>query len=343
MKISLAICFFLFAAFANLQIGNSIDPARSDELPLSQNPAVKKQQVVVKKKKVHSDPSDPKIAAEHHFTLADIDHNELLDRDEFKSLYLHLTSRLGGVVMSSESEHGKYAGISQTGLSVAESAMNFWGAFFNSVAMIIVTELGDKTFFIAAILAMRNPRGIIFAGAISALVIMTVLSTVIGFALPQLLPKAYTHVLAAGLFAYFGYKLLSEAYGMYKEGKGGANDTNEELTEVEEELKSNTALPSTKDDVQGKLQAANFMILSQAFTMTFFAEWGDRSQIATIALAAHKDPYGVTLGGCIGHSLCTGIAVIGGRYLAGKIPERTVLLAGGVLFVLFALHAMFFG
>ena len=41
---------------------------------------------------------------------------------------------------------------------------------------------------------MRNPRGIIFAGAISALVIMTVLSTVIGFALPQLLPKAYTHI-----------------------------------------------------------------------------------------------------------------------------------------------------
>lgn len=83
--------------------------------------------------------------------------------------------------------------------------------------------------------------------------------------------------------------------------------------------------------------------MTQAFTMTFFAEWGDRSQIATIALAAHKDPYGVTLGGCIGHSLCTGIAVVGGRYLAGKIPERTVLLAGGILFVLFAIHALIWG
>ena len=229
MKNHISICFFLLAAFANTHIGNSIDPATPGELPLSQNPTVKKQKIVVEKKKVSSNPSDPKIAAEHHFTLADVDHNELLDRDEFKSLYLHLTSQLGGVVMHSESEHGKYAGIAKTGLSVAESAMNFWGAFFNSVAMIIVTELGAKTFFIAAILAMRNPRGIIFAGAISALVIMTVLSTVIGFALPQLLPKAYTHILAAGLFAYFGYKLLSEAYGMYKDGKGGANDTNEEL------------------------------------------------------------------------------------------------------------------
>ena len=74
--------------------------------------------------------------------------------------------------------------------------------------------------------------------------------------MPQLLPKSFTHLLAAGLFAFFGYKLLSEAYEMYKTGKGGANDTNEELTEVEEELKGNSTLPSTKDDVQGKEQAS---------------------------------------------------------------------------------------
>ena len=87
-------------------------------------------------------------------------------------------------------EHGKYAGIAKKGLTVATEALGFWSAFLNSVAMIIVTELGDKTFFIAAIMAMRNPRGIIFAGAVGALIIMTILSTVIGFALPQLLPKS---------------------------------------------------------------------------------------------------------------------------------------------------------
>jgi hypothetical protein len=51
----------------------------------------------------------------------------------------------------------------------------------------------------------------------------------------------------------------------------------------------------------------------QTFTMTFLAEWGDRSQIATIALASAKDPYGVTVGGVLGHSMCTGLAVVGGR------------------------------
>lgn len=46
--------------------------------------------------------------------------------------------------------------------------------------MIIVTELGDKTFFIAAIMAMRYARSTVFAGAISALAVMTILSAALG-------------------------------------------------------------------------------------------------------------------------------------------------------------------
>jgi len=84
-------------------------------------------------------------------------------------------------------------------------------------------------------------------------------------------------------------------------------------------------------------------IFSAIFMMTFLAEWGDRSQIATIALAADKDPFGVTIGGFIGHSLCTGLAVIGGKLLATRISERTVTLMGGCLFLVFAVHSIIYG
>merc|ERR1712196_628520 len=144
-----------------------------------------------------------------------------------------------------------------------------------------------------------------------------------------------THYASAILFAFFGFQLLKDAYEMTHTG------ASEELQEVEDELKEDT------DDIEAgeaaKQRAAHFKILVQAFTMTFLAEWGDRSQIATIALAAAKDPYGVTVGGILGHSFCTGLAVVGGRLVASKISEKTVSYIGGALFLLFAIHAFVMG
>lgn len=54
--------------------------------------------------------------------------------------------------------------------------VGFIHAFVASISVIIVSELGDKTFFIAAIMAMRHPRLTVFLGAMSALGLMTVLA-----------------------------------------------------------------------------------------------------------------------------------------------------------------------
>jgi putative Ca2+/H+ antiporter (TMEM165/GDT1 family) len=76
--------------------------------------------------------------------------------------------------------------------------------------------------------------------------------------------------------------------------------------------------------------------------MTFLAEWGDRSQLTTIILGAREDPFGVTLGGVLGHAMCTATAVIGGRMIATKISVKTVTLIGGVVFLIFALSSLLF-
>lgn len=55
-------------------------------------------------------------------------------------------------------------------------SLGFVHAFVASLSVIVVSELGDKTFFIAAIMAMRHSRITVFTGAISALALMTVLS-----------------------------------------------------------------------------------------------------------------------------------------------------------------------
>lgn len=216
------------------------------------------------------------------------------------------------------------------GSSFSEGALKAASSPQSFAVMILVTELGDKTFFIAALLAMRHDRLAVFFGSAGALAAMTALSATIGLVLPKLMPRKYTHWATVALFVYFGLKLLWEALQMLRSGSGCG--PSEELEEVEQSLKEQS--PKAKQ---------TWAVAGQALTLTFLAEWGDRSQISTIALAAAKDPLGVTLGGIIGHSCCTSLAVLGGRVLAEHISERMVVTAGGVLFLCFALHGAIVG
>lgn len=213
--------------------------------------------------------------------------------------------------------------------SIADGT-GFTPGFIQSLLLILACELGDRTFFVAAILAMKSSRIIVWCGALAALAAMTVLSAAIGKAFPLLLDKQYTQIAAAALFGYFGIQLLREWWKM--RGQNAAE--NEELAEVEEELNADDNGKKALGR-NGKLSLM-YPIFMKAFTMTALAEWGDRSQIATIALAAAKDLYGVILGGILGHAICTGLAVVGGRLLATKISERAVALMGGILFIIFA-------
>ncbi len=54
--------------------------------------------------------------------------------------------------------------------------LGFLHGFVASLSVILVSELGDKTFFIAAIMAMRHSRLTVLIGALGALVFMTILS-----------------------------------------------------------------------------------------------------------------------------------------------------------------------
>lgn len=168
---------------------------------------------------------------------------------------------------------------------------------------------------------MRHPRHLVLAGVLAALATMTIVSVVIGQAV-AFLPKVYTHYAAVGLFLLFGLKLLYDASQM----TGLATD------EVVEEAKE--AVQVSEKNLRGRTNG--FAILLESFILTFLAEWGDRTQIATVTLAAANHPVGVTLGAIVGHSICAVIAVMGGCLIAGKISERMVTAIGGGLFLIFA-------
>ncbi|KAJ1920094.1 GCR1-dependent translation factor 1 [Tieghemiomyces parasiticus] len=273
----------------------------------------------------------------------------------------------------------------------------------SSVLVTIVSEIGDKTFFIAAIMAMKHSRLLIFSAALSALAVMTVLSALMGHVLPHLIPQRFVELAAALLFLVFGVKMIMEGWEM--EADHALKEMDETSAELEDAKKgeeafeleagefaiggasgshqpatgsSTSAAPRHNIQIRGGSPATNSQdadsakyhsgrtagkamstgeerlpglvghlhylmqqVFSPVFLQTalimFVAEWGDRSQLATIALAAAADMVWVSIGTIFGHALCTGLAVVGGRILATRISVRTVTLSGGALFIVFGL------
>lgn len=215
--------------------------------------------------------------------------------------------------------------------------------FLSSLSMIIVSEIGDKTFFIACLMAMRHPKLSVYIGAIGALAAMTVLSALLGVMVPNLLSVQITQMLAVVLFLGFGFKILYDELCKKKD----AEESDDEMAEAAAALRKkdpNDAMESGSVTSSAHISAPARRwrrcfnpVIVEAFTLTFVAEWGDRSQLATIALAAAKNPYGVTVGGILGHAICTGGAVLCGNMIAQRVSMRTVNIVGGLLFIFFGI------
>ena len=94
----------------------------------------------------------------------------------------------------------------------------------------MVSEIGDKTFFIAAILAMTNNKLIIFFGALAALYLMTVLSALLGWVVTTFIPREITYYTCTAIMFLFGLKMLWEAWRMKDD------EAQETQREVEQEL-----------------------------------------------------------------------------------------------------------
>ncbi|KAG5532491.1 hypothetical protein RHGRI_026946 [Rhododendron griersonianum] len=242
--------------------------------------------------------------------------------------------------------------------------------FTKSLAMTVLSEIGDKTFFAAAILAMRHPRRLVLLGCLTALIVMTILSVVVGWAAPNLIvyllatfkvitdptdseifrscktakiSRKWTHHVTTLLFLGFGLWSLWDVV----KGEGES----EELAEVEAKLdadwKATNGSVKERSKADDDLKKERRQLLTQffspiflkAFSITFFGEWGDKSQLATIGLAADENPFGVVLGGILGQALCTTAAVLGGKSLASQISEKFVAFSGGVLFIIFGIQS----
>ncbi|XP_021806989.1 protein PAM71-homolog, chloroplastic [Prunus avium] len=212
--------------------------------------------------------------------------------------------------------------------------------FTAAFSLIFVSEIGDKTFFIAALLAMQYDKALVLLGSTGALSLMTILSVIIGRIFNSV-PAQFQTTLPIGEYAavtlllFFGLKSIKDAWDLPSNVAKSGGKSSPELDEYVE------AEELVKEKVSKRLSNP-LEIVWKSFSLVFVAEWGDRSMLATIALGAAQSPWGVASGAIAGHVLATSIAVLGGAFLASYISEKLVGYVGGGLFLVFAV-ATFFG
>lgn len=228
----------------------------------------------------------------------------------------------GAVVGGSAASSGPLASLR----NLTETS-SFFSGLTAAFLLVLASEIGDKTFFISALLSMKYSRALVLLGTMLALASMTVISVIIGqifHALPSSLNASipFDDYAAVALLLWFGFQSIRDGLAM-KEG-----DDDE--------------LQDAKDVVEGKATpersaATGVRVVGETSSLIFLAEWGDKSMLATVALAAAKSPLGVIVGGISGHLVASIIAVVGGSFLGKYISERNARLIGGVLFFVFAI------
>uniref|UniRef100_A0A6N2JY60 GDT1 family protein n=1 Tax=Salix viminalis TaxID=40686 RepID=A0A6N2JY60_SALVM len=234
---------------------------------------------------------------------------------------------------------GSRPAVAGTDISIALQSIPYLGdlgdistGFASAFLLIFFSELGDKTFFIAALLAARNSAPIVFTGTFGALAVMTIISVVLGRTfhyVDEILPfrlgetdLPVDDIAAVCLLVYFGVSTLIDA------------TSSDGLKAEDEQKEAELAVSELSGNGTGILAAANTII--STFLLVFVAEWGDKSFFSTVALAAASSPPGVIGGALAGHGVATLIAVLGGSLLGTFLSEKAIAYIGGVLFLVFA-------
>ena len=85
----------------------------------------------------------------------------------------------------------------------------------------------------------------------------------------------------------------------------------------------------------GKAEAATGSVILAVGVAFFIAELGDKTMLATIALATREDLLGVWLGSTAGMIAADALAIGVGRWLGTRLPERVVRIGAAAAFLVF--------
>ena len=180
-------------------------------------------------------------------------------------------------------------------------------AFLVSTGIVALAEMGDKTQLLALLLAarFRKPWPIV-AGRFVATVASHALAGAAGAWVTTVLgPDVLRWVLGVSFIAMAAWMLI----------------------------------PDKADDLATN-DAPRFGVFGTTVAVFFLAEMGDKTQIATVMLAARYNPYWVVVGSTLGMMLANAPAVWFGEKITRLVPMRVVHVVSALVFVVLGVVAL---
>ncbi|MBM4338133.1 MAG: TMEM165/GDT1 family protein [Deltaproteobacteria bacterium] len=179
-------------------------------------------------------------------------------------------------------------------------------AFITSFLFVVLAEMGDKTQLLAMAFASRYPWQTVLFAVFAATLLNHLIAVAAGNLLTNIVPLQYIQIIGAASFILFGLWTL----------RG-------------DELKG--------EDI--KYKYSPFWAVAIAF---FIAEMGDKTQLATVALATRFDSIiEVWLGTTCAMVIADAFGITVGIVLGKKIPERFIKWFAALVFIIFGILGIY--
>jgi putative Ca2+/H+ antiporter (TMEM165/GDT1 family) len=185
----------------------------------------------------------------------------------------------------------------------------FLPASFFALGAVILAEMGDKTQLLAMAFAAKFKTYKVMLGILVATVLNHALAVAAGNFITRFSSvEAAVQALASASFIFFGLWTIR-----------GDKLSGEE---------------------NRKTRFGAAVTVGVAF---FAAEMGDKTQLATIALAAKfpQEPAGILVGTTLGMLVADGLGILMGNVLRKKMPERKIKFLSAGAFILFGLIGIY--
>jgi len=185
-----------------------------------------------------------------------------------------------------------------------------------SFGKIFLSEMGDRTFVVVALMATKCNQVNLFVVASVALFAFNGFNTWIGVKKPSLFPNLVSNIIVIVFFLAAGVWTLLKGFKNEKvECCSDKCDESETVGREGEHLSEPLldAEKGTKNCEKGKFSA--WKCYAALVLFMCISECGDKTQIAAIKLAAYYNPWAIVLGGGLAIVFGVLVAVIIGRIL----------------------------